>query len=46
MDCSETLIAGYLSEKITELKLVESSFTISTNHTPRIVENVQSGERL
>ncbi len=43
MDCSETLIAGYLSEKITELKQVESSFTISTNHTPRIVENVQSG---
>lgn len=43
MDCSETLIAGYLGEKITQLKKVENTFTITTNHTPRIVENVQSG---
>lgn len=43
MDCSETLIAGYLGEKITALKAVETSFSITTNHTPRIVENVQSG---
>ncbi|CAM3990178.1 LysR family transcriptional regulator [Vibrio neonatus] len=43
MDCSETLIAGYLSSQIETINALESAFTITTNHTPRIVENVQSG---
>ncbi|GAD90917.1 putative LysR family transcriptional regulator [Vibrio halioticoli NBRC 102217] len=43
MDCSETLIAGYLSSQIDKINAVENAFTITTNHTPRIVENVQSG---
>ncbi|WP_261816661.1 LysR family transcriptional regulator [Vibrio gallicus] len=43
LDCSETLIAGYIGENISLLKQVEKTFKITTNHTPRIVENIQSG---
>jgi len=44
MDCSETLVAGYLS-LIMEERLVEDPYLrISTNHTPRIVEHVKSGK--
>lgn len=43
LDCSETLVAGYLS-LIMETRLVQDPYIrISTNHTPRIVENVKSG---
>ncbi|GAD80695.1 LysR family transcriptional regulator [Vibrio ezurae] len=43
MDCSETLIAGYLASQIEPIHAIEKALTITTNHTPRIVENVQSG---
>ncbi len=44
LDCSETLVAGYLS-LIMQDRLAEDPYLrISTNHTPRIIENVKSGK--
>ncbi|MDN3716319.1 LysR family transcriptional regulator [Vibrio breoganii] len=43
MDCSETLLSGYLSTQIEYFRAVDRALSITTNHTPRIVENVQSG---
>ncbi|OBT07329.1 transcriptional regulator [Vibrio sp. UCD-FRSSP16_10] len=43
IDCSETLLAGYLSTQVDKITNIENTLTITTNHTPRIVENVQSG---
>ncbi len=43
MDCSETLVAGYLSMIMEEQLARDPYLRISTNHTPRIVENVKSG---
>ncbi|MGR5205848.1 LysR family transcriptional regulator [Vibrio sp. PID23_8] len=44
MDCSETLVAGYLSLIMEERLTQDPYLRISTNHTPRIVENVKSGK--
>jgi len=44
LDCSETLVAGYLSPVIGDYFLVDPYVTLTTNHTPRIVEHVQSGK--
>ncbi|MGR5211409.1 LysR family transcriptional regulator [Vibrio rotiferianus] len=44
MDCSETLVAGYLSLIMEERLAQDPYLRISTNHTPRIVENVKSGK--
>lgn len=44
MDCSETLVAGYLSLIMQERLAQDPYLRISTNHTPRIVENVKSGK--
>ncbi|MDV6252510.1 LysR family transcriptional regulator [Vibrio sp. EA2] len=44
IDCSETLVAGYLS-LIMQARFSEDPYLrISTNHTPRIIENVKSGK--
>nr|WP_086939798.1 LysR family transcriptional regulator [Thaumasiovibrio occultus] len=44
LDCSETLIAGYLGEVLGAYCQQDRHLTITTNHTPRIVEHVQSGK--
>ncbi|MGR5095866.1 LysR family transcriptional regulator [Vibrio maritimus] len=44
LDCSETLVAGYLSEVMPQLLAQDNFLTVTTNHTPRIVEHVKSGE--
>ncbi|PFG45235.1 DNA-binding transcriptional LysR family regulator [Vibrio sp. ES.051] len=44
MDCSETLVAGYLSVIMEERFTQDQYLRISTNHTPRIIENVKSGK--
>ncbi|UPQ88487.1 LysR family transcriptional regulator [Vibrio sinaloensis] len=44
LDCSETLVAGYLSAIIGRHFQQDPYLTLTTNHTPRIVENVQSGK--
>lgn len=44
LDCSETLVAGYLSQMMGEYRQRDPHFTITTHHTPRIVEHVQSGK--
>ncbi|RJX74393.1 LysR family transcriptional regulator [Vibrio sinensis] len=44
IDCSETLVAGYLSEVMSHHFQMDPYITITTNHTPRIVEHVQSGK--
>lgn len=44
IDCSETLVAGYFSNVLTKCFVQDSRIRISTNHTPRIVENVKSGK--
>ncbi|MCA2016391.1 LysR family transcriptional regulator [Vibrio tritonius] len=43
IDCSETLVAGYLFKVLGQYRENDRHFTITTNHTPRIVENVKSG---
>lgn len=43
LDCSETLVAGYLYQVMGEYCAAEKHLSITTNHTPRIIENVQSG---
>ncbi|WP_340679320.1 LysR family transcriptional regulator [Paraglaciecola sp.] len=42
--CSETLVAGYLSKIMTPYLEQDPAITISTHHTPRIIEHVQSGK--
>ncbi len=44
IDSSETLVAGYLSGVMGKFRKTDPHFTITTNHTPRIVEHVQSGK--
>ena len=44
LDCSETLVAGYLSLIMKERFTEDPYLRISTNHTPRIIENVKSGK--
>lgn len=44
LDCSETLVAGYLSSMMGGYFEQDSAIHISTHHTPRIVERVQSGK--
>ncbi|GAB2667792.1 LysR family transcriptional regulator [Vibrio panuliri] len=44
LDCSETLVAGYLADILGGYFSQEPYITLTTNHTPRIVENVQSGK--
>ncbi|MBF9001543.1 MULTISPECIES: LysR family transcriptional regulator [Vibrio] len=43
LDCSETLVAGYINQVIGEYRKLDPHFTITTNHTPRIIDNVKSG---
>ncbi|HAS6169214.1 LysR family transcriptional regulator [Vibrio vulnificus] len=44
IDCSETLLAGYLNNAMEALYLQDRHLSLTTNHTPRIVEHVQSGK--
>lgn len=44
IDCSETLISGYFSELLSSEIQSDRYITLSTNHTPRIIENVKSGK--
>ena len=44
INCSETLVAGYLAAVIGEYFKYDSAISISTDHTPRIIEKVQSGK--
>ncbi|MGF1695800.1 LysR family transcriptional regulator [Vibrio lamellibrachiae] len=46
IDCSETLVAGYLSEVLPNILKQDPYVTITTNHTPRIIEHVKSGDAL
>lgn len=43
LDCSETLVAGYLSQVMKNYLDSDRHIQITTNHTPRIIEHVQSG---
>ena len=44
LDCSETLVAGYLNVAMGRYLQQDKFITITTNHTPRIVQHVQSGK--
>ena len=44
LNCSETLVAGYLSTMMGEYFKYDNAIRISTDHTPRIIEKVQSGK--
>ncbi|NUW68417.1 LysR family transcriptional regulator [Vibrio coralliilyticus] len=44
LDSSKSLIAGYLGKTIGNYIKSDQYITITTNHTPRIVEHVQSGK--
>ncbi|MCD9469689.1 LysR family transcriptional regulator [Photobacterium phosphoreum] len=44
IDCSETLVAGYLGEAFGHYIQKDKNFTITTHHTPVIIENVRSGQ--
>lgn len=44
IDCSETVIAGYFSDVLSNCYKRDLKVRLSTNHTPRIVENVKSGK--
>ena len=44
IDCSETLISGYFSELLSSAIQLDKNIILSTNHTPRIIENVKSGK--
>lgn len=44
LDCSETLVAGYLHMILGDYFKSDPNITLTTNHTPRIVEHVQSGK--
>ena len=43
IDCSETLIFGYFSDLLASAIQHDDYLTLSTNHTPRIIDNVKSG---
>lgn len=42
--CSETLVAGYLASIMGDYCQQDAAIRISTHHTPRIIERVQSGK--
>ncbi|SHO56702.1 LysR family transcriptional regulator [Vibrio quintilis] len=44
LDCSETLAASHLCHVIKEHLTQDPFIRITTNHTPRIIENVSSGK--
>lgn len=44
LDCSETLVASYLADVLGKHFGSDPYINITTNHTPRIVEHVQSGK--
>ncbi len=44
LDCSETLVSGYVSKLFPSLLAQDPYLTITTNHTPRIIEHVKSGK--
>lgn len=44
LDCSETLVAGFLSPILGGYFAQDPYLTLTTNHTPRIIEHVQSGK--
>lgn len=44
LDSSKSLIAGYLGEMMGLFIKQDKHITITTNHTPRIIERVQSGK--
>lgn len=44
VDCSETLVASYLADVLGKHFASDPYINITTNHTPRIVEHVQSGK--
>jgi len=44
IDCSETIVAGYLSNVMGKFRQLDPHCIITTHHTPRIVEHVQSGK--
>lgn len=44
LDSSKSLIAGYLGKTIGDYLKQDQYLTITTNHSPRIVERVQSGK--
>lgn len=44
IDCSETLVAGYINATMGQYLKHDKFITITTNHTPRIVQHVQSGK--
>lgn len=44
VDCSETLVASYLADVLGKHFGSDPYINITTNHTPRIVEHVQSGK--
>lgn len=44
IDCSETLVASYLASILGDHFKSDPYISITTNHTPRIVEHVQSGK--
>ncbi|MEL0660841.1 LysR family transcriptional regulator [Psychromonas arctica] len=44
LNCSETLVAGYLATMMGDYFKHDSAIRISTDHTPRIIEKVQSGK--
>ena len=44
LDCSETLVAGYLCQAMASCLARDPFLRISTHHTPRIIENVKSGK--
>ncbi|KGY08645.1 LysR family transcriptional regulator [Vibrio sinaloensis] len=44
LDCSETLVAGYLHSILGNYIELDPHITLTTNHTPRIIEHVQSGK--
>ncbi|UIJ40371.1 LysR family transcriptional regulator [Vibrio kanaloae] len=44
LDSSKSLIAGYLGELMGQFIKQDKHITITTNHTPRIIERVQSGK--
>ena len=44
LNCSETLVVGYLSTIMGEYFKHDPAIRISTHHTPRIIERIQSGK--
>ncbi|WP_087018190.1 LysR family transcriptional regulator [Thaumasiovibrio subtropicus] len=46
IDCSETVLAGLLHDIIPAYMATDPHLTLTTNNTPRIVENVKSGRAM